>query len=117
MKVAVTTEAIVVTRAARPKKENPFDAVIVSFNDGQTRRIDLEEGDVLSTVLGHLRSAAHKIGRGVKVAYDGKQTVKDARTFRFELRDKIARKATPEAATAPVAPDTSPKGTKASKAA
>lgn len=96
MKVAISPEPIVKARVPRVPKVNPFDAVIVSFNDGGTRRIHLEAGDVLSTVVGNLRRAAKKIDRTAVIAYDvaDAEARKTQTTFRFLLKAKVAPKGT-----------------------
>jgi hypothetical protein len=113
MKVAVTDQAIEVKRLGREAKPNPFlevpakskVSIIESFNDGKTRRIDLEEGDSLASTVDQLRKAAKTINRGVRVAVDGAtpEAKKAAKAFRFELCDPITRTRKPktdEAATA-----------------
>lgn len=94
MQVAIA-EAIKVARKREPKV-NPFDAHIVSWNDGETRRITLEEGDVLSSVVGNIRRAAKSIDRSVVIAFDttDADAKKVARTFRFMLKAKVAPKGT-----------------------
>lgn len=105
MQVAIA-EAIKITKKREPKV-NPFDAHIVSWNDGETRRITLDDGDVLSTVVGNLRRAAKSIDRSVVVAFDttDADAKKVAKTFRFMLKPKVAPKG---AATAPAAAVTIP---------
>ena len=101
MKVAVTDQAIESKRVGREAKPNPFlevnpktkATVIAGFNDGKTRRIDLEEGDSLVSTVVQLRKAAKTIKRGVRVAVDGADAAakKAAKSFRFELCDPITR--------------------------
>lgn len=120
MQVAIA-EAIKVARKREPKV-NPFDAHIVSWNDGETRRVTLEDGDVLSTVVGNLRRAAKSIDRSVVIAFDttDADAKKVAKTFRFMLKAKVAKKgtatATPEAVTIPATPAPSATTSKATNA-
>ena len=106
MKVAVTDQAIAVRRLGREAKPNPFMevnlktkvTVIQAFDDGKTRRIDLEEGDSLASTIDQIRKAAKTITRGVRVAVDGatKDDKKTAKSFRFELCDPITRTRKPK---------------------
>lgn len=86
--ISISAEPLSATRE-RTKKDNPFIEHIASFNDGATREVKLSDGERASTVVNHLRAAADTLGRSVSLSFVGE--LKDAREFRFLLRDKITR--------------------------
>lgn len=101
-------QPIVIARAKREPKPNPFDAHIVTFataynaESGKSGRITLEAGDVLSTVIRNLRKAARGVDKSVVIAYDPGKTGKDSTSFRFMLKPKVAPKSKPADADTPV---------------
>lgn len=113
-------EPIRLARPPREPKVNPFDAHIVAFStaytpdSGNSGRVTLAEGDVLSGVIRNLRKSAKTINRSVVLAFDSGTDSKTATTFRFMLKPKVAPKTKPAAEVATVTPITTtpakPKG-------